>query len=210
MNRSEPGDLMLCPFCGERFFGRVLEIRASRDVQDALHYGFKAFERRRQRDGSVNEFYCTKCQAFSSVEFGRKENLVSKWNSRHKNLTKYAPHQLRVIDEKQELDEKREASTAELRTENERLREALAYMLRAYDLTSDTEDILLTVIEGAKVFSVASARAVLSPQPSEQDTADDTGISCEACAGSIADGEDHVSYKDGIALCSKCAAADVD
>ncbi len=48
--------------------------------------------------------------------------------------------------------------------EIERLREALAYMLRAYEYEArGVEDTLLMVPNGSKVFSVASARAALNP-----------------------------------------------
>jgi hypothetical protein len=47
-----------------------------------------------------------------------------------------------------------------------RLREALGYMLRAWDCeVGEDVDVLLMVKEGSKVFSVASARAALSAQP---------------------------------------------
>lgn len=54
------------------------------------------------------------------------------------------------------------AATEELRAENERLREAGRYLLRAWDqVASEDEDILLAVPDGSKVFSIASAGKAL-------------------------------------------------
>lgn len=58
-------ELLPCPFCGgeaERFtIGDDEPNNAGGDV-----------------------ITCTKCQASSHVEFGRKENLVDRWNTRHR------------------------------------------------------------------------------------------------------------------------------
>ena len=54
-------DLLPCPFCG----GKAERI----ELTDEDNKG-----------GDV--ICCTKCQASSHVEFGRKENLVSAWNTR--------------------------------------------------------------------------------------------------------------------------------
>lgn len=57
----------------------------------------------------------------------------------------------------------------DVEAERDQLREALAYMLRAYEYESEAEDTLLMVREGATVFSVASARALLSQPVSKAD-----------------------------------------
>lgn len=53
-----------CPFCG----GDAMRVTLTKD------------------DGADNEggdvITCTHCWASSHVEFGRKENLVSRWNNR--------------------------------------------------------------------------------------------------------------------------------
>lgn len=55
---------------------------------------------------------------------------------------------------------------AEAQREIERLREALTYVLRAYEYEAQgVEDTLLMVPEGSRVFSIASARAALEAKP---------------------------------------------
>lgn len=58
-------ELLPCPFCGS------LAQRITIGEDEPNNAG-----------GDV--ICCTKCQASSRVEFGRKENLVSAWNTRHR------------------------------------------------------------------------------------------------------------------------------
>jgi Lar family restriction alleviation protein len=60
---SELERLLPCPFCG----GKAERITIGDDEPD-------------NAGGDV--ICCTQCQASSHVEFGRKENLVSRWNTR--------------------------------------------------------------------------------------------------------------------------------
>lgn len=63
MSPDNPPDLMPCPFCG----GEAERITIGDDEPN-------------NAGGDV--ICCTRCQASSHVEFGRKENLVSIWNTR--------------------------------------------------------------------------------------------------------------------------------
>lgn len=55
--------LLPCPFCG----GEALRFTLP---EDGLG------------NGGGDVITCTRCQASSHVEFGRKENLVDRWNTR--------------------------------------------------------------------------------------------------------------------------------
>lgn len=61
---DQSGGLLACPFCG----GEPKRLTIGEDEPN-------------NAGGDV--IVCTRCQASSHVEFGRKENLVSRWNARH-------------------------------------------------------------------------------------------------------------------------------
>lgn len=94
--------------------------------------------------------------------------------------------------------------------EIEQLREALKAGVRAAKMALfvlQRRDIRVNSSwERGLNADIALAEAALSTQPSEQALADDTSMTCEGCSGSIADGEAHASYTDGISLCRNCAS----
>lgn len=67
---GEDGELLPCPFCGGKAERFTIQERGDNFGGDVI--------------------CCTRCQASSHVEFGRKENLVDRWNQRA-SLTHPAP-----------------------------------------------------------------------------------------------------------------------